>query len=92
MRVIGLDVSRTVAEAVYLEDGLLRPGGRVGLRRTELEKFASELGVEDHVVLEATGNTHAIVHVPTSIDGLRMAEVRDVENLREHYELTLRAG
>lgn len=63
MRVIGLDVSRTVAEVAYLEDGLLRQGGRIGLRRTELEQFASGLGAEDHVVLEATGNTHAIVHV-----------------------------
>jgi len=63
MRVIGLDVSRTVAEIAYLEDGLLRLGGRIGLRRAELERFAAGLGAEDHVVLEATGNTHAIVHV-----------------------------
>ncbi len=27
MRVIGLDVSRTVGEIAYLEDGLVREGG-----------------------------------------------------------------
>lgn len=36
MRVIGLDVSRSVAEIAYLDNGLLRAGGRVGLRRDEL--------------------------------------------------------
>jgi len=63
MRIIGLDVSRSVAEVAYLENGRLRPGGRIGLKRAELEQFASGLGVEDHVVLEATGNTQAIVQV-----------------------------
>jgi transposase len=63
MRVIGLDVSRSVAEIAYLEKGLVRPGGRISLRRVELEKFASGLGQEDHIVLEATGNTAEIVHV-----------------------------
>jgi transposase len=63
MRVIGLDVSRSVAEVAYLQDGLLRAGGRISLRRPELEHFARQLGPDDHVVLEATGNTAAIVTV-----------------------------
>lgn len=63
MRVIGLDVSRSVAEVAYLEDGLLRPGGRVGLRCDELERFAARLRPDDHVVLEAAGNTAAIADV-----------------------------
>src|SRR4051812_34378461 len=63
MRIIGLDVSRSVAEIAYLEDGVLRAGGRTGLRRDELERFAARLGPDDHVVLEATGNTTAIVNV-----------------------------
>jgi transposase len=65
MRVIGLDVSRSVAEIAYLENGLLRAGGRVGLRRDELERFAAKLKPDDHVVLEATGNTIAIANVLT---------------------------
>lgn len=38
-------------------------GGRTGLRRDELERFAEKLRATDHVVLEATGNTAAIVNV-----------------------------
>ena len=63
MRIVGLDVSRSVAEVAYLEDGVLRAGGRTGLRRDELECFAARLRPTDHVVLEATGNTAAIVNV-----------------------------
>ncbi len=63
MRIIGLDVSRSVAEVAYLENGILNSGGRVGLRRDELERFAAQLRPDDHVVLEATGNTAAIVSV-----------------------------
>ena len=61
MRVIGLDVSRTVGEIAYLEDGLLREGGRVVLQHDALERFARGLQPSDEVVLEATGNTTAIV-------------------------------
>jgi len=61
MRVIGLDVSRTVAEVAYLEEGRIRPGGRVELLHGPLARFAGTLLLSDHVVLEATGNTAAIV-------------------------------
>jgi len=60
MRVVGLDVSRTVIEVAYLEDGQLRSGGRVAVTREALHRFASSLQADDHVVLEATGNTAAI--------------------------------
>ncbi|MCA7987058.1 IS110 family transposase, partial [Burkholderia vietnamiensis] len=63
MRIVGLDVSCSVAEIAYLEDGTLHAGGRTGLRRDELERFAAKLRATDHVVLEATGNTTAIVNV-----------------------------
>ncbi len=63
MRVIGLDVSRTFAEIAYLEDGRVRAGGRVELLREPLARFAATLMGTDHVVLEATGNTAAIVAV-----------------------------
>jgi transposase len=61
MRVVGLDVSRTVAEIAYLEDGCVRAGGRVTLERAALALYANSLKPSDHVVLEATGNTTAIV-------------------------------
>lgn len=61
MRVVGLDVSRTVAEIAYLEDGRVRAGGRVTLERAALAQYANSLRPTDHVVLEATGNTAAIV-------------------------------
>ena len=61
MRVIGVDVSRTVAEIAYLEQGRIRSGGRVAIERDSLQHFAkSNLRATDHVVLEATGNTSAI--------------------------------
>ena len=60
MRVIGLDVSRTVGEIAYLEDGLVREGGRVLLQHESLLHFAQGLRATDEVVLEATGNTAAI--------------------------------
>jgi transposase len=63
MRIVGLDVSRSVAEIAYPEDGMLQADGRAGLRRDELERFAAELRATDHVVLEATGNTAVIVNV-----------------------------
>ena len=61
MRVVGLDVSRTVAEIAYLEDGRVRAGGRVTLERAALAQYANRLRPTDHVVLEATGNAAAII-------------------------------
>lgn len=63
MRIVGFDVSRSVAEIAYLEDCKRHAGGRTGLRSDELERFAEKLRATDHVVLEATGNTAAIVNV-----------------------------
>jgi len=61
MRVIGLDVSRTFGEIAYLEDGKVSAGGRVVLEHDPLARFALGLKATDEVVLEATGNTAAIV-------------------------------
>lgn len=69
MRVIGLDVSRTVAEVAILNDGRLRSAGRVGLTAPELHAFGRRLTAVDHVVLEATGNTQAIVRVLSQYAG-----------------------
>lgn len=63
MRVVGLDVSRTVAEIAYLEHGEVKSGGRTDLVQATLARWAaSHLRKTDHVVLEATGNTTAVVH------------------------------
>ena len=63
MRVVGLDLSRTVAEVAYLEEGQVTAGGRVTLLHPVLTQWAAEhLRNTDHVVLEATGNTMAVVN------------------------------
>ena len=63
MRVVGLDLSRTVAEVAYLEEGQVTAGGRVTLLHPVLTQWAAEhLRDTDHVVLEATGNTMAVVN------------------------------
>jgi transposase len=61
MRVIGLDVHRTFAEVVFLEEGVVKSGGRVELTVERLGAFGRSLASTDEVVLEATGNTAAIV-------------------------------
>jgi transposase len=64
-RVIGMDIHRVFAEAVFWEDGRLRPAGRVDMTRSALENFGRNLTKEDEVVVEATGNAMAVVRVLT---------------------------
>jgi transposase len=67
MRVVGLDLSRTFAEIAYVEDGRVTAGGRVTLTHGALHEWAaSQLRVADHVVLEATANTMAVVNAVRS--------------------------
>ena len=63
MRVIGLDIHRTFAEVMFLEDGELIHGGRVELSHVQFFAFAQTLRSDDEVVLEATGNTMAVVRL-----------------------------
>ena len=63
MRVIGMDVHRSFAATAVLEDGRLRKGERVELRHDRLLAWARSLRPDDEVVLEATGNTAAIVRL-----------------------------
>ena len=65
MRVIALDVHRSFAEVAVQEEGLGRPAGRIVLEHDAVVKFARSLRQDDHVVLEATGNTAAIVRLLT---------------------------
>jgi transposase len=61
MRAIGLDIHRNFAEAAEVLDGTVRRLGRVDLVRDKLVAFAKRLGDDAEVVVEATGNTLAVV-------------------------------
>jgi transposase len=63
MRVIALDVHRSFAEVAIHEEGLVRSAGRIVLEHDTVVGFARSLRRDDHVVLEATGNTAAIVRL-----------------------------
>ena len=60
-RVIGMDLHRTFAEVVFWEEGRLRWHGRVDMTRAGLDGFGRSLSKNDEVVIEATGNTMAVV-------------------------------
>lgn len=63
MRVIGLDIHRSFAVSAVLENGQLRTGERVVLERNAVVAFAKTLRPDDEVVVEATGNTAAVVRL-----------------------------
>ena len=60
MRIVGLDIHRVFAEAVMLDDGVVKRLGRIGMTRNQLAAFAKTLTHDDHVVVEATGNASAV--------------------------------
>jgi transposase len=60
MRVIGMDIHRTFAEAVMIHGDRLMRLGRINMSRDHLAAFAAKLTSEDHIVIEATGNAHAV--------------------------------
>jgi len=61
MRVIGMDIHRTFAEAVMIDGDRRIRLGRIKMSRDHLAAFAAKLTSEDHLVIEATGNAHAVV-------------------------------
>ena len=61
MRVIGMDIHRTFAAAVMIDGDRLIRLGRIKMSRDHLAAFAAKLTSEDHLVIEATGNAHAVV-------------------------------
>jgi hypothetical protein len=61
MRVIGMDIHRTFAETVMIDGDRLIRLGRIKMSRDHLAAFAAKLTSEDHLVIEATGNAHAVV-------------------------------
>lgn len=60
MRIVGLDIHRVFAEAVMLDDGVVKRLGRIGMTRDHLAAFAKTLTHDDHVIVEATGNASAV--------------------------------
>lgn len=63
MRIIALDVHRSFAQVAILENGKLRDAGKIDLERGRLLQFARKLKSDDEIVVEATGNTSAIVRL-----------------------------
>src|SRR6266545_5636006 len=63
MRFIGLDVHSDVCEVAIAEAGEVRLVGRVRTEPEALALFARSLGVDDEVVLEATGNALGIARI-----------------------------
>lgn len=47
MRVIGLDVSRSVVGIAYLEEGQIKAGGGIDVRHEALQGFGAKLRKED---------------------------------------------
>jgi transposase len=63
MRIIALDVHRTFAQMAVLEDGKIRNAGKIDLEHNRLLQFAKRLKPDDEIIIEATGNTSAIVRL-----------------------------
>ena len=63
MRIIALDVHRSFAQTAILEDGKLRDAGKIDLEYSRLLQFAKKLKPDDEIIIEATGNTSAIVRL-----------------------------
>jgi transposase len=88
MRVIGLEVHRSFAQVSELEDGVLRQRGRVDLVRDAVLAFARTLRADDEVVLEATGNTMAIVTLlKPHVGRVVIANPLRVRVIKRHQEL-----
>lgn len=69
MRYIGMDVHREFAQLAVVEDGLVRDEGRIGVTPEALRDWAASLRADDHVALEATGNSDAIACLLTPLVG-----------------------
>jgi transposase len=69
VRYIGMDVHREFAQLAVVEEGMVRDDGRIGLTPEALREWACTLDAEDHVALEATGNSDAIAALLTPMVG-----------------------
>lgn len=62
-KLFGLDVHREFTQVAKLEEGRITHLGRIPTAPEALRAFAQTLSTDDQVVLEATGNTYAIVQL-----------------------------
>ena len=60
MRVIGMDIHRSFAQAAILENGRFIKELRLDLTHDRIVRFAKTLNLDDEVVIEATGNSSAV--------------------------------
>lgn len=65
MRSIGMDVHRSFAQVAICDDGEVTESFRVDMEHDAVVAFGRSLKPEDEVILEATGNTSAIVRLLT---------------------------
>ena len=65
MRSIGMDVHRSFAQVAVFEDGQITQSFRIDMEHDAVVAFGQSLRPEDEVILEATGNTSAIVRLLT---------------------------
>jgi transposase len=63
LRFIGLDIHREFAQVAVLEGDQVRQVGRIPTTPAAMRAFAETLRPDDHVALEATCNTFAIVRL-----------------------------
>lgn len=63
MRSIGMDVHRSFAQVAIFADGAVGDSFRIDLEHDAVVAFRNSLRSDDEVVLEATGNTSAIVRL-----------------------------
>lgn len=65
MRSIGMDVHRSFAQVAVFDRGKVTVEFRVELEHDAVVAFGQKLRKDDEVILEATGNTSAIVRLLT---------------------------
>lgn len=63
MRSIGMDVHRSFAQVAVFESGQITQSFRIDMEHDAVVAFGQSLQSEDEVILEATGNTSAIVRL-----------------------------
>ena len=65
MRSIGLDVHRSFAQVAIWDAGEITDSFRIDMEHDAVVAFGRSLKSDDDVILEATGNTSAIVRLLT---------------------------
>ena len=63
MRSIGMDIHRSFAQIAIFEDGAVKESFRIEMEHDAVVAFGRSLRETDEVVLEATGNTAAVVRL-----------------------------